>query len=500
MVRVLALEHAGLRPTAVDADPGEAGLCDLAAELLAGGAEEEVALRAGGRHAARLAYAPLSAEERAAAVTRPVVYGRDGFRLHASRPGDLDSLGFVLTGRREPGPGEVEIQVAAAGLNFRDVLVAMGALSFGPESSHRLGFECAGRISAVGAGVEGLRVCDRVLACDLDAGAFTTFITLPALSVLPVPDGIDTVTAAGLPAAFLTAWYSLRHVARVREGERVLIHSATGGTGLAAIAVARLLGAEVLATAGSEEKRRYLHGMGIAQVMDSRTLDFRDQVLEATGGEGVDVVLNSLSGAAIRAGLETLRPFGRFVELGKRDILSDSPLGLAPLLRNVSLHVVDLVGLQLSRPQESAALLREVLDEFAAGRLKPLYCTTHSLAEATDAYRTMAGARHIGKLVLTVPQEGETTAVLPDGPPTVRSDGAYVITGGLRGLGLATARWLAGKGAAHLVLNGRSAPSAATSQALGELTAAGTKITIVLGDIAEPGVAERLVAAAASGG
>ncbi|WP_143675791.1 type I polyketide synthase, partial [Streptomyces milbemycinicus] len=302
------------------------------------------------------------------------------------------------------------------------------------------------------------------------------------------------------PIAFLTAWYALRHVARLAPGERVLIHSATGGTGLAAIAVARLLGAEVLATAGSEDKRRFLRGMGIAHVMDSRSLDFCAQARAATGGEGVDVVLNSLAGAAIRAGLEALRPFGRFVELGVRDILSDAPLGLAPLRHNITLSTVDLGELQRDRLAVFGAALREVVAELAEGRLAPLRCTAFPLSAASDAFRLMAGAGHIGKLVLTVPERGETGAVLPDGPRPVREGGAYVITGGLRGLGLATARWLAARHAGHLVLNGRTAPTAATARELNELSATGTRITVVLGDIARPGTAERLVAAATADG
>ncbi|GAA2348416.1 type I polyketide synthase [Streptomyces cuspidosporus] len=529
LVRVLALEHPRMRATLVDTAPAtgadvDAGVedtwpADLAAELLAGApedeapealeaaeaveeqaVEDEVALRGATRHTARLAYAPLTDAERAAATTRTVCYGADGFRLRAGRLGDLDSLELAATGRRRPGPGEVELRVSAAGLNFRDVLTAMGLIPGDGDVRYRIGFECAGEVTAVGAGVTRPAVGDRVVAADVNGGAFGSFAVVPAEVAAPAPAGMDSATAAGLPIAFLTAWYALRHVARLAPGERVLIHSATGGAGLAAVAVARLLGAEVLATAGSEDKRRCLRGMGIAHVMDSRSLDFLAQTRAATGGQGVDVVLNSLSGAAIRAGLEALRPFGRLVELGVRDILSDAPLGLAPLRHNITLSTVDLGELWRERPAEFAAALREVLAELAAGRLGPLRCTAFPLSAATDAFRLMAGAGHIGKLVLTVPEEGETGAVLPDGPRPVREGAAYVVTGGLRGLGLATARWLAAQGAGHLVLGGRTAPTAATARALGELSAAGTRISVVLGDIARPGTAERLVATATADG
>ncbi|EXU68342.1 polyketide synthase [Streptomyces sp. PRh5] len=498
LLRVLALEHPELRATFVDTDPAAPDqLADtLAAELLADGPEDEIALRDGARYTAELDHAPLTDTERTTAAARTVRCGTDGFRLRAGRLGDLGSLELTTNPRRPPGPGEVELRVLAAGLNFRDVLTAMGLLPGDEDIRYRLGFECAGEVSAVGPGVDHLRAGDRVVAADVHGGAFGSFTVVPADHTAPLPEGLDPHTAAGLPIAFLTAWYALRHIGRVSAGERVLIHSATGGTGLAAIAVARLLGTEVLATAGSAEKRRFLRGMGIARVMDSRSLDFRDEVMEATGGEGVDVVLNSLSGAAIRAGLECLRPFGRFVELGVRDILSDAPLGLSPLRHNITFSTVDLRELQLDRPREYAAMLREVLTAIGEGRLKPLRCTTYPLAEVTDAFRQMAGARHIGKLVLTIPQEGQVDAVLPDGPLTVRDGGTYIVTGGLRGLGLATACWLARQGAGHLVLNGRTAPVGAAARTLAELSAAGTRITVVTGDIARPDTAERLVAAA----
>ncbi|MDH6710462.1 acyl transferase domain-containing protein/acyl carrier protein [Kitasatospora sp. MAA19] len=500
LVRVLTHEHPELRATLIDADPADVDLRRLAAELLTDPPEDEIALRGDTRHIARLAYTPLSETERATAVTRTVRYGADRFQLHAGRLGDLDALRLTTTPRRAPGPGEVELRLHAAGVNFRDVLTAMGMLATDDEAGYRIGFEAAGVITAVGPGVRHLRVGHRVLAVDVGGGLFTTFTTVPAAAVAPIPAGLSAETAAGLPIAYLTAWYALRHVARLTSGERVLIHSATGGTGLAAIAVAQRLGAEVLATAGSEDKRRYLRAMGIRHIMDSRSLDFAEQTRAATAGEGVDVVLNSLSGHAIRAGLETLRPFGRFVELGVRDILADTPLGLAPLRHNITMSTVDLVELQHARADTFAELLGEVLAEFNRGGLAPLPCGTYPLAQAADAFRFMAGAGHIGKLVLTVPGEGHTTAVLRDPPSPVRADGAYVITGGLRGVGLATAHWLAGQGAAHLVLNGRTPPSADTERVLAGLLEQGTRISVVLGDIAQPGIAEQLVAEATADG
>jgi len=500
LMRVLAYEHPDMRPTHVDADPADDGLHGVARELLSGGTEDEVVLRDGTCHVAHLIHAPLSNAERSQATKRTVRYGVDGFHLRAGQLGDLGALELVATGRRAPGPGEVEIGVRAAGVNFRDVLTAMGLLPPNDELEYPIGFECAGLVTAVGAGVTNVRPGDAALAIEFRGGAFGSFITVPSAVVAPMPAGLDYAAAAGLPAVFLTSWYALCHVGRLAAGERVLIHSAAGGTGLAAVAVAQRLGAEVLATAGTEEKRSYLRSLGVDHVMDSRSLDFAEQVRAATAGEGVDVVLNSLSGPAIRAGLETLKPFGRFVELGVRDIIADASLGLSPFRHNITMSTVDLIELQRARPALFATVLQEVLAEFAAGRLSPVPHRTFPLADATTAFRVMAGASHIGKLILTVPETGDTTAVLPDGPPVVHADGSYIITGGLRGVGLATARWLAESGAGHVVLNGRTAPSQDSEQVIADLRTAGTPITVVLGDIAAPGTAQRLVATATGDG
>ncbi|MHC5701545.1 type I polyketide synthase [Streptomyces tirandamycinicus] len=499
-VRVLAYEHPELRATHLDADPADTALHDAADELLNAGPEDEIALRGGRRHVARLEYTPLTETERTLATTRTVRYGTDRFRLRIGRFGDLDGLEPVVADRTPPRAGEVEVRVAAAALNFRDVLTAMGLLADDDEARNRIGFECAGTVTAVGPGVRTARPGDDVLAVDLRGGAFGTFLTVPEHSVAPLPAGLGPTAAAALPAAYATAWYALRRVAGLTAGERVLIHSATGGTGLAAVAVARMTGAEVLATAGSPEKRAHLRGMGIEHVMDSRSTAFGAGTRAATGGEGVDVVLNSLSGPGIRAGLEALRPFGRFVELGVRDILADAPVGLGPFRDNITLSTVDLIQLQRERPEVFAAVLREVLAEIASGRLAPLPHRTYPLERSTEAFRLMAGAGHIGKIVLTVPEQGETRARADREPSPVHSDGSYIVTGGLRGVGLETARWLAARGAGHVVVNGRSAGPRSTSAALDELRARGTRVTVVLGDIAEPGTAERLVTAATADG
>ncbi|MEV6025282.1 zinc-binding dehydrogenase [Streptomyces sp. NPDC052036] len=321
--------------------------------------------------------------------------------LFLRRPGEL-AFDLVERSVGAPGPGQVEIGVAAAALNFPDVLTALGVLDDYFEKAPEPGLDCAGVVTRTGRGVTDPAPGDRVAA--FTEGAFSSVVHVPVTSVLRVPGRISLEQAAGLPVAYLTAWYGLHRLARVQRGERVLVHSAAGGVGLAAVAVARLLGATVLATAGTPEKHAHLRELGIDHVMDSRSMAFVEETLAATDGEGVDVVLNSLAGPAQQAGLELLRPFGRFVEIGKRDIMAGNPIGLAPFRRNLSLHSVDLLLLGRTRPGLVASMLDELGPLLASGELGPLPYTAYPVGQAADAFRRMAGGLHTGKLVLTFPQ------------------------------------------------------------------------------------------------
>ncbi|MFD5028608.1 SDR family NAD(P)-dependent oxidoreductase [Streptomyces sp. NPDC058373] len=501
LVRVLSYEHPELRPTVLDLAP-RTPVTEVAAELLSCPDEQdEVAYRHGRRHLAHLRSAPLDERERR---RRTVAHGHDRVALHLARPGDLDSFEFVAQSRRPPGPGEAEIRIEATSVNFINVLKALGVyqrFSTGEERSDVCAFDGAGVVTAVGDGVRGVRVGDRVAAMFVEgaqSAVMSSFATVRADCLLPVPDGLGTPQAAALPCAYLTAWYALRHIARIRPGEKVLIHSASGGTGLAALNLARACGAEVWATAGSEAKRAYLRGLGVPHVMDSRSLDFADQVRDLTEGRGVDVVLNSLTGAAQSAGLDLLAHRGRFVELGKRDIYANTRLGLLPFRRNVTFTGVDVLMMMRQDPDLLAEGYRELSGMLAEGTLPPLPVTEHPVAEAASVFHTMASARHTGKLVLTWPASGtDTLPVRPEDVPVVRPDGSYLVTGGLGGLGLLVARWLAERGAAAVVLTSRSAPTAATRAALDAVTEDfGTRVEVVSGDLAEPGVAGSLVATA----
>jgi NADPH:quinone reductase-like Zn-dependent oxidoreductase len=457
---VAALEHPELRSTRVDLDPRPGA--DLAAGLrlaLACG-EDRVAVRGGDVHVPRL--------RRATAAVRlpeaPYRLDQRGARL-------IDGLEWAPSSRQSPEAGEVEVRVEVTGLAFRDVLHALGEY---PEPDAPIGGEFAGTVVAIGPGVADRVVGERVWG--MAPGAFRSHLTVGAALVRSLPAGFTPVDAVGLPS-YVTAVHALRHVAALRAGERVLVHAGAGGVGLAAVRVARAAGAEVYATAGSEEKRAFLREQGVRHVYDSRSTAFADGVMRDTGGQGVQVVLNSLSGEAIHAGLRTLAQGGRFVEMGRRGVLTGAEVGA--LRPDVGYTALDLVATLEANPAAIGALLDEVGGGAAMGEFAPLPTAVFGSGQVADAFRHMAQAKHIGKI-----------AVVHDAVPEVRPDATYLLTGGLGGVGLSTAAWLVGRGARTLVLAGRRAPDAAAVAAVAALEAAGARVVLARADVAtEAGVA-----------
>jgi polyketide synthase 5 len=271
--------------------------------------------------------------------------------------------------------------------------------------------------------------------------------------------------------------------------------------GQAAIAIARAAGAEIFATAGSQQRRELLRNMGINHVYDSRSTEFADQIRSDTDGYGVDIVLNSLTGAAQRAGFELLAIGGRFVEIGKRDVYGNTRLGLFPFRRNLTFHYVDLALMSVSHPHRVGELLRSVFRQVADGELPPAEHTNYPLADAANAIRVMSAAQHIGKLLLEIPRTGRSRVVTPpEQAQMFRRDGAYLITGGLSGLGLFVAEKMAAAGCGRIVLTSRSQPTLKTLETIELIRSVGADVVVQCGDIAEAGMAQRLVAAATATG
>lgn len=486
--RVLQNEAPDLKPVLIDLQGPD--LADaLTAELLADCPETEVILGTDRR---------LGLRVRPAALPDTAGTPADLRRTLAFTPGSLDALRWVDEPRRAPDAGEVEIAVRAAGLNFRDVMFALGVL---PDEAVENGFagattgmEAGGVITRVGPGVENLSVGDEVL-CFAPA-CFSSHVTTAVTAVARKPASLGFAEAATVPTVFFTVYYALHHLARLEAGERILIHGGAGGVGLAAIQYARHIGAEVFTTVGTAEKRDLVILAGVAEdhIFDSRSTAFADQVMAATGGQGVDVVLNSLAGEAIHKSLMVLRPFGRFLELGKRDFFANSRMGLRPFRNNITYFGIDADQLMVEKPALAGRLFREMTGLFDSGVFTPLPYRVFEAARVVEAFRHMQQSRHVGKIVLTppaapVPVEAAGAKVLSLDPK-----GAYLVTGGLGGFGLRTAEWLAAKGARHVVLASRRGEIGAEAAPVVErLRAAGVTVDARACDVSDAKAVAALV-------
>ncbi|SFW64510.1 Acyl transferase domain-containing protein [Desulfovibrio desulfuricans] len=490
--RVVASEYDQLHCTLVDApyllnDEDAARL--LEQEFLYSDDTDEVLLTPRGRYALRLKKGGAAA---AASIT-PM----DRCRLDFMRPGKLGNLTWYADNKRVLAPDEVEARVMATGLNFRDVMLTMGLLPdeavengfAGPS----LGLEFAGVVTRVGHAVEDLQPGDTVVG--FAPACFASHVVTPKHAVVRIPETWNYEAAATIPTVFFTAWYALNYLARLQPHETVLIHGAAGGVGIAAIQIAHHLGAKVFATAGSEEKRDFLRLMGVEHVFDSRSLSFADDVLAATGGAGVDVALNSLAGEAMRRSLGVLKPFGRFLELGKRDFVENTSLGLRPFKENISYFAIDADQLLTARPALAAKLFQEVMRLLEEEVLAPLPYRIFPATDVVAAFRTMQQAQHIGKIVVSladlppVPHVGESPATLD-----LSGAGTWLVTGGLSGFGLATADHLAKRGVRHLVLVGRrGATTPEAVQALESLADQGVNARAEACDVSDAAAVRALV-------
>ncbi|EON95815.1 putative polyketide synthase protein [Phaeoacremonium minimum UCRPA7] len=381
--------------------------------------------------------------------------------LEIGKPGLLETLRWVEMDSKPLAEEDVEIESKAVGLNFRDIMVAMGVLTFSGPNTRPLGLEVSGVVRRVGSRVTHVVPGDRVVGVALD-GCFSTRAVVQSTLCAKLPDGLSFEAAATMPSVYTTSLQALINVGQLEAGQSVLIHSACGGIGHAAIELCKMVGAEIYVTVGSEPKVKYAmeyFGLPRNRIFNSRDDSFVADVLRETNGQGVDIVLNSLSGKLLHASWKCVAEFGKMVELGKRDLVGFGQLDLEPFLLNRSYCCVDLAHTMQKRPAYAGKLLEKVLRLFHEGKIQPINTmTVFDAADIEQSFRHLQKGDHIGKAVVRFPDDPTAIpSISSSSETTFKADASYILTGGLGGLGKSIALWMVERGARDLIFLSRSA-------------------------------------------
>lgn len=460
-------------------------------ELLSGSEDMDVALREDGKYVKQLVRVPEEPqnklpETRLTSTGNPVM-------LEVLTPGRIDGLVYHEMNIKPPGPGEIQIEVSTCGLNYKDLLKVLGQIPpeviNGTYYENMLGMESAGKVVAVGEDVKEFAVSDKVVGF---AKGFCSYVNVPAAYAALKPEELS-FEEAPVFIGFGTAYHGLVNIAGLQRGEQILIHNATGGVGLAAVQLARWIGAEIFATAGSEEKREYLRSIGVKHVMNSRTLKFADEVREQTDGRGVDVVINAIAGEALFESFSLLAPYGRFIEIGKRDISENNGLPMRAFNNNLTFSAVDMDRLLKERPLVIKGILKAVTRLFNEGHISAMPVSIFPAAEAAGAFRLMAQSNHIGKIVIDIRNQEVPVIATIHKENLFHRDATYLITGGNKGFGLEIAQWVSAKGAGNIVLVSRSGASEETRRAAAVMEQNGTRVEVLPVDIANEIQVKQLV-------
>ncbi|MCO5231227.1 MAG: SDR family NAD(P)-dependent oxidoreductase [Chitinophagales bacterium] len=432
---------------------------------------------------------PIDIQENIVTDIKKVPANHQSFAVEMSQPGILDNIEIKKKQLPRLKAHEVKVKVEAIGINFMNLMSALGIYPGKENGFATLGIECAGIVDEVGVDVEHLKVGDRVFGMAYHTMASHIHVDASLMQI--IPDNLSFEEAATIPVVYLTVYYGLIIQSKLQKGERVLIHSATGGVGLAAIQVAQMIGAEIFATAGNEEKRELLHSLGVHHVYDSRNLDFAEQILKDTSGEGIDVVLNSLTGSAMVKSMHLLRSFGRFVEIGKKDVYANSKVGLEVFSKGLSYYMIDFEKMVFEKPQLVGDLLGELVPYFEDGGLTPIQSKIFHVTDVKSAFEYMSLGKHIGKIVIQINSDNVFLEELV-GSKGFTEDATYLLTGGYGGLGLTFAQYMVAKGARRLLLTGRTGYS--DNEIIHQLRSLGAEIIIDKADVSEREDIERILA------
>ncbi|CAL8085367.1 unnamed protein product [Orchesella dallaii] len=480
-IRCIRMELPGLVSKLVDLDypsdlnEKEKALNCLFQELWLGDDETEVVYRQGGRYCRRLKKIPIISDNLLLPIPNTVC---GNFSVELPQSNLLSDVSYVSKLIEDVGENEVVVEVRAAALNFRDIFSIMK-----PSDRFRdlntIGIDFSGVVTNVGRKVTGLNIGTPVFGIALKDSTITGYIQVPAQLLAVVPPTISFREAASVPVAFLTAWYCLVNVAKASPDQTVLIHAASGGVGLIAIQIAKLLGLRIVATAGNLKKRNYLSQLGIQHVFNSRTLEYGERIKEITNGKGVDIVLNCLTGPGFKeTSLEICKVGGHFVEMSKLEIWEEGEV--AERKPGVNYTIVDL-------PTVDPVIIFDMLKRCSAllesGSLCPGPITYFTASRLVPALQFLQKAKHIGKVVVGMPLFEPETGMWMESLFSERS--TYLITGGMGAIGLAIAAWMVSRGAKYLIIMGRSPPKESAKKFIQAMEEGGARILSMEGDISE---------------
>ncbi|KAL8631914.1 hypothetical protein Q9189_002390 [Teloschistes chrysophthalmus] len=429
------------------------------------------------------------------AEPQPFVQEGRPLKMALGQTGLLDTIHFVedKSLANALADDEVELSVQAAGMNFKDIMISLGQLPF----YHDVGIECSGIVTSIGSKVSDLHVGDRV--CGMAKGAYATSVRVRSSMVTRIPQEMHFTAAASIPVVYCTAQYALFDAGRLSEGESVLIHAAAGGVGQAAIMLAQTVGAELYVTVGSVEKRDLLmeqYGIADDHIFSSRDTTFVKELMDKTNQRGVDVVLNSSAGDILHQSWQCLAPLGRFIEIGKRDIVQNSNLEMEKFADSVSFISVDLGVIMEAKPQLLKRLLTDTLNLYQQGKIRSVApITVMPMSHLSEAMRMMQGGKHMGKVVIEARRDDIVQATPKPSPKAVpEANGSYLITGGTGGLGRSITRWLAGQGARHIILASRSGiQQKGVSELVTELKAIDVEVVVKQCNIADAAQVQSMI-------
>ncbi|OQD86541.1 hypothetical protein PENANT_c007G06237 [Penicillium antarcticum] len=415
---------------------------------------------------------------------QPIQHSKDlPKKLDLDEYGLVDTLHWTTVDEYQVADDQVEVDIHYTALNFRDVMVIMGVVG----DKKDLGIEGSGIVRRVGANVTSLLPGDKVAITS--SGIFGDQVVISHKRCFKLPDTLSLEDAATMPSVYATAIYSFIHLGMLRKEQTVLIHSACGGVGLAAISICQLIGAEIFATVGSEEKVQYLiehFGISRNRIFNSRSAEFLPAILRETNGRGVDLVLNSLAGKLLHASWECVASFGRMIELGKRDFLTNGVMSMTPFGKNRAFFGVDLVQLGDETPQVFDGLISQFLAWYEEGKIGPIRpVKVFDASEVVDAFRYMQQGIHMGKILLKMPEDPKHLVCSVATPSlSFSADASYLLVGGLGGLGRLVSTWMVEHGARHLVFLSRSAGKSKDDQTfIHELEVQGCKVICVAGSV-----------------